>query len=84
MAHAVRVAVQSGHRYVLGACDDELLGMYRDMGFTVLETRLVEPKPGWRFRSHLIVLDAEQLAREAPATPTIATVTSAIDFAAAA
>ena len=33
MAHAVRVAVQSGHRYVLGACDDELLGMYRDMGF---------------------------------------------------
>ena len=62
MAHAVRVAVQSGHRYVLGACDDELLGMYREMGFAVLETRIVEPKPGWRFRSHLLVLDARARA----------------------
>jgi hypothetical protein len=74
MAHAVRVAVQSGHRYVLGACDDELLGMYRGMGFTVLEERFVEPKPGWRFRSHLIVLDAAT----PPATSPIA---AAVDFA---
>jgi GNAT superfamily N-acetyltransferase len=77
MAHAVRVAVQSGHRYVLGACDDELLGMYREMGFAVLEERIVEPKPGWRFRSHLILLDT----RATPALPAIA---AAIDFAVAA
>ena len=46
MQHFFRVAVQSGHRYVLGACPDELLEMYCDMGFEVLEERLVEPKPG--------------------------------------
>ena len=63
MQHAVRVAVQSGHRYVLGACEDGLLAMYREMGFEVLETRVVEPKPGWRFRSHLIYLDAERAGR---------------------
>jgi GNAT superfamily N-acetyltransferase len=74
MAHAVRVAVQSGHRYVLGACDDELLGMYRGMGFTVLEERIVEPKPGWRFRSHLIVLDAT-------APPATSPIAAAVDFA---
>jgi GNAT superfamily N-acetyltransferase len=60
MAHSVRVAVETGHRYVLGACDDGLLGMYREMGFEILESRIVEPKPGWRFRSHLICLDAER------------------------
>ena len=75
MAHAVRVAVQSGHRYVLGACEDDLLGMYRHMGFTVLEERIVEPKPGWRFRSHLMVLDAETVA---------GTIASAVEHAVAA
>jgi hypothetical protein len=58
MAQAVRVATSSGHRYVLGACEDGLLDMYRHMGFEELERRHVEPKPGWRFRSHLLVLDA--------------------------
>jgi GNAT superfamily N-acetyltransferase len=58
MRHTVRVAIQSGHRYVLGACDDELLPMYRALGYEVLEERIVEPRPGWRFRSHLLVLDA--------------------------
>jgi hypothetical protein len=81
MAHAVRVAVQSGHRYVLGACDDALLAMYRELGFSVLEERIVEPKPGWRFRSHLLVLDAERLADD---TPALAALASAVDFAAAA
>jgi hypothetical protein len=71
------VAVQSGHRYVLGACDDELLGMYGEMGFAVLEERIVEPKPGWRFRSHLILLDAH-------ATPALPAIAAAIDFAVAA
>ncbi len=75
MAHAVRVAVQSGHRFVLGACDDGLLGMYREMGFEVLEQRTVEPRPGWRFRSHLIGLDAERLADAPPA------IAAAIGFA---
>jgi GNAT superfamily N-acetyltransferase len=72
MAHAIRVAVQSGHRYVLGACDDSLLGMYGAMGFEPLEQRIVEPRRGWRFRSHLIYLDAERATR---------TLRAAVDFA---
>ena len=68
MQHFFRVAVQSGHRYVLGACPDELLGMYRDMGFEVLEERLVEPKPDWSFRSHLLYADAERLLRDPSAS----------------
>jgi predicted N-acetyltransferase YhbS len=67
MAHSLRVAVQSGHRYVLGACDDDLLGMYEAMGFEKLEERVCEPKPGWRFRSHLIVLDCQQVVESGPA-----------------
>jgi hypothetical protein len=81
MMHSVRVAVQSGHRYVLGACDDGLLGMYQAMGFAVLEERIVEPSPGWRFRSHLILLDAERLVAEAPASKTLAAMASAAGFA---
>jgi GNAT superfamily N-acetyltransferase len=82
MQHALRVAAQSGHRYVLGACDDDLLGMYSEMGFEPLEQRIVEPKPGWRFRSHLIYLDAERLLKEPPATRTLAAMASALAFAA--
>jgi hypothetical protein len=81
MQHLFRVAVQSGHRYVLGGCPDELVGMYGDMGFDVLETRTVEPKPGWRFRSHLLYADAEQLLRDEPASATVAAMASAIAFA---
>ena len=57
------------------------LGMYRDMGFEVLEERIVEPKPGWRFRSHLIYADAERLLRDPPASGTVAAMASAIAFA---
>jgi GNAT superfamily N-acetyltransferase len=64
MQHAARVALQSGSRYMLGACDDELLGMYQQMGFVLVETRMVEPKPGWSFRSHLILLDLQDLPEE--------------------
>jgi hypothetical protein len=81
MQHLFRVAVQSGHRHVLGGCPDELVGMYGDMGFEVLETRTVEPKPGWRFRSHLLYADAEQLLRDEPASATVAAMASAIAFA---
>jgi GNAT superfamily N-acetyltransferase len=81
MQHLFRVAVQSGHRFVLGACPDELLGMYREMGFELLEERMVEPKPGWRFRSHLLVADAERLAGDPPATRTGPAMASAIAFA---
>jgi len=81
MQHLFRVAVQSGHRYVLGACPDELLGMYGDMGFEVLEQRVVEPKPGWHFRSHLIYADAARLLSDPPASRTVAAMASAIDFA---
>jgi hypothetical protein len=55
--------------------------MYGDMGFAVLETRTVEPKPGWRFRSHLLYGDAEQLLRDEPVSPTVAAMASAISFA---
>jgi hypothetical protein len=58
MRRAFDVAVQSGHRWVLGACEDGLLAMYRSMGFELLEQRIVEPKRGWRFRSHLMCADA--------------------------
>jgi GNAT superfamily N-acetyltransferase len=81
MQHLFRVAVQSGHRYVLGACPDELLGMYREMGFEVLEERFVEPKPGWRFRSHLLYADAERLLHEPPASGPVAAMAAAIAFA---
>ena len=81
MQHFFRVAVQSGHRYVVGACPDELLGMYCDMGFEVLEQRLVAPKPDWSFRSHLLYADAERLLRDPSASGTVAAMASAIDFA---
>jgi hypothetical protein len=81
MVHSLRVAVQSGHRFVLGACDDDLLGMYREMGFECLETRMVEPKPGWRFRSHLIFADAERLLQDPPASRTAAAMARVIEFA---
>jgi GNAT superfamily N-acetyltransferase len=81
MQHMFRVAVQSGHRFVLGACPDELLGMYRDMGFDVLEERIVEPKPGWSFRSHLLYADAERLLQDPPTSRTVAAMASAIGFA---
>jgi hypothetical protein len=81
MQHLFRVAVQSGHRFVLGACPDELVGMYADMGFDVLETRTVEPKPGWRFRSHLLYADAERLLRDELESGTVAAMASAIAFA---
>jgi hypothetical protein len=61
MQHAARVALQSGYRYMLGACSDDLLEMYKSMGFFPLETRTVEPRAGWEFRSHLICLDLAKL-----------------------
>lgn len=75
--HLVHVAVQSGFGYVLGACGDELLDMYRLMGFEMLETREVEPKPGWRFRSHLFHLDIDRLIRDHPSGKIIEAMASA-------
>jgi hypothetical protein len=66
MQHIVYVARHSGHRYLLGACADDLVRMYHAMGFSSLETQDIEPRPGWRFRSHLIVLDMERLIHAAP------------------
>ena len=81
MAHSTRVAVQSGHRYILGACDDDLLGMYLQMGYELLETREVEPKPGWHFRSHLIVLDVEKVVAGQVAGRAVADMAAAARFA---
>ena len=80
MQHALRVAMQSGHRYMLGACSDELLDMYQQMGFELLETRLVEPKAGWVFRSHLICIDALKLVSDRPAGKTVEAMVSAVAF----
>jgi hypothetical protein len=82
MQHVWRVAVQAGHRYILGACPDELVGMYGAMGFDVLEERMVAPKPGWSFRSHLLIGDAARLLREPATTPTGEAMRSAVSFAA--
>jgi hypothetical protein len=81
MQHLFRVAVQSGYRYILGACPDELVAMYRDMGFDVLEERIANPKPDWSFRSHLLVADVEQIRREAPESRGRAAMAAAIEFA---
>jgi hypothetical protein len=81
MQHTVRVAVQSGFGYVLGACEDDLLDMYYSMGCTVLETRDVEPKPGWQFRSHLLHLDIDRLIRDRSRGKAMAAMASAALFA---
>jgi GNAT superfamily N-acetyltransferase len=81
MQHLWRVTVQTGHRYMLGACPDELVAMYEDMGFHVMETRDVRPKPGWSFRSHLIYGDAEEIVREASRSRGRAAMAAAIEFA---
>jgi len=81
MQHLWRVTVQTGHRYMLGACPDELVAMYEDMGFHVMETRDVKPKPGWSFRSHLLYGDAEEVVREASRSRGRAAMAAAIEFA---
>jgi GNAT superfamily N-acetyltransferase len=81
LQHLFRVAVQSGHRYLLGACPEGLLEVYREMGFEILEERIVEPKPGWRFRSYLLYADAVRLLGDAPASKSAAAIASAIAFA---
>ncbi|MFO0676138.1 MAG: PilZ domain-containing protein [Polyangiaceae bacterium] len=80
MQHAVRVALQSGYRYMLGACSDELLAMYQDMGFTHVETRMVSPRPGWQFQSHLICIDMENLLRAPPQGKSVEAMASVVTF----
>ena len=55
--------------------------MYRDMGFEVLETRIVEPRPGWSFRSHLICLDVEKVAKSGVDGKNVQSMASAATFA---
>jgi hypothetical protein len=81
MAHSTRVAVQSGHRFILGACDDDLLGMYAEMGYELLETRSVEPKPGWKFQSHLIYMDIEKVVAGGVSGRAVADMAAAARFA---
>jgi hypothetical protein len=57
------------------------VAMYEDMGFHVMETRDVRPKPGWSFRSHLIYGDAEEIVREASRSRGRAAMAAAIEFA---
>jgi len=81
MSHLTRVAVQSGVRYILGACPDELLEMYAEQGYELLETREVEPKPGWRFRSHLICQDIERVVSGAVRGRAVRDMAEAAQFA---
>jgi hypothetical protein len=81
MAHCTRVAVESGHRFILGACDDDLLGMYAEQGYELLETREVEPNPGWRFRSHLIYQDIDRVAAGEVSGRAVADMAAAAEFA---
>jgi hypothetical protein len=59
---AVRITGRTGGRWLLGGCEDELLPGFRTLGFSLVETRDVEPLPGWRFRSHLIAMAMDDLA----------------------
>ena len=59
---SVRIMARTGSRWLLGGCEDDLLPGFRAMGFGVVETRDVEPLPGWRFRSHLIAMAMDELA----------------------
>jgi hypothetical protein len=77
--HSARVALQSGARYLVGGCGDELLETYKQMGFSVLETREVEPKPGWKFRSHLILLDLANVPDGGKFTSAMATVVTFVE-----
>lgn len=59
---SVRIMARTGSRWLLGGCEDELLPGFQAMGFRVVETRDVEPMPGWRFRSHLFAMAMDTLA----------------------
>jgi predicted N-acetyltransferase YhbS len=82
MQHAVRVARELGYRFVVGACEDDRVAMYQRMGFFLLEAREVEPKPGWRFISRVIVLDMDGLLSSPPQgkwVATMAAIVSSVD-----
>jgi hypothetical protein len=64
--HIVRVAMQSGYRYVVFGCADDLVGMFKNVGAVLFDSRMVEPRPGWKFRSHLMYLDMDGLLSAAP------------------
>jgi hypothetical protein len=65
LRNAVRVAMQSGVRYVLGASPPHLVAAYEKLGCTSLEVREVSPKPGWTFTSTLMLIDVNALASAA-------------------
>jgi GNAT superfamily N-acetyltransferase len=84
MQHAVEASRRMGHRYMLGGCEDGLLPVYKGMGFTHLESRDVEPVPGWKFHSHLIVMDFEELLRRPPIGKWVSIMADAVSSADAA
>jgi GNAT superfamily N-acetyltransferase len=80
MQHAARTALQSGHRYVLGACADDLLPMYTSMGYFHLETRRATPRPGWSFDSHLICQNLEAIVCQPPSGRWVREMASVVNF----
>ena len=72
LQHGLRITMQSGCRYLVAAVGDELLELYKTMGFRIVDSRTVEPKPGWRFQSHLIYIDGHELGDQPPPANRIA------------
>lgn len=61
MQHLTRIAARSGAPHVLAGVPVDHLPRYEAMGYDLLETREVEPRPGWRFPAHLLGLDLPAL-----------------------
>ena len=75
---SVRITVRTGNRWLLGGCEDELLPGFTALGFTVVQTREVEPLPGWRFRSHLFAMTMDDLAAGRVSGRYVSAMTSAL------
>jgi hypothetical protein len=80
MQFAVAKTVELGYRFILGACEDNLLAMYREMGFALIETREVNPRHGWKFVSHLIYLDTHDLLVSPPGGRWVGAMAKAAEF----
>ncbi len=81
MQFATAIAALKGYRYILGACENDLLSMYSEMGFQLIETREVHPKAGWQFISHLIFLDTHKLLHKPPVGRWVGSMGDAVRYA---
>lgn len=61
MQELTRIAARVGTTHLLGGVPVDHLPRYEAMGYDLLETREVEPRPGWRFPAVLVSLDLRAL-----------------------